>query len=118
MATTAPKDQVDKDRVRGVADTARQVADTVAGAAGEVTARLPEAASTTREAFDEANRMVHSGSDQTLQVVGALSMGFAAGLLVGGANRVLVVAALAPAALIGATYIERVNGGAPGSQGR
>jgi hypothetical protein len=118
MATTAPKDHIEKDGVRGVADTARHVADTVAGAAGEVTARLPEAASTTRDAFDEANRMVRSGSDQTLQVVGALSMGFAAGLLVGGANRVLVVAALAPAALIGATYIERINGAGSRSQGR
>lgn len=118
MAATTPKDQMDKDLGRGVADTARQVADTVAGAAGEVTARLPEAASSTREAFDEANRMIHAGSDQTLQVVGALSIGFAAGLLVGGANRVLIMAALAPAALIGATYIERTNSGSPRSQGR
>ncbi len=108
MATT-PKGTIDKSDARGVTDTARQVADTVAGVAGEVTARLPEAATTTREAIDEANRMVRSGSDQTLQVVGALSVGFAAGLLIGGANRILVIAALAPAALIGATYIERMN---------
>ena len=45
MATTS-KDTVDKSEARGVTDTARQVADTVAGVAGEVTARLPEAATT------------------------------------------------------------------------
>jgi hypothetical protein len=114
MATTTSK----TDAERGVTDRARQVADTVAGAAGELTTRLPEAANTTREAFDEANRMVRSGSDQTLQVVGALSVGFAAGLLIGGANRLLVTAALVPAALIGANYIERMNTTGPGSLGR
>jgi hypothetical protein len=94
------------------AETAQRAADTVAGMAGEMTARFPEAASSTREAFDEANRMVRSGSDETLKVVGALSLGFATGLLVGGANRILVIAALAPAALIGSALIERMNGAA------
>ena len=108
MATTQ-KESLDRADARGVTDAARQVADTVAGVAGEMTARLPEAATTTRDALGEANRMVRAGSDQTLQVVGALSIGFAAGLLVGGANRVLVLTALAPAALIGTTYIERMN---------
>ncbi len=90
--------------------TARSVVSTVAGVAGEVGARLPEAASTTRDAFDEASRLVRSGSDETLKVVCALSIGFAGGLFVAGANRLLVMAALLPAGLVGSTFIERTDG--------
>jgi hypothetical protein len=99
----------EEDGFRRLTTTARHVADTVANAASEASARLPEAASTTRHAFQEANRMVRSGSDETLKVVGALSLGFAAGLLIGGANRLLVIAALVPAALVGSEFVERMN---------
>lgn len=95
--------------IAGAAGTVAGAADVVAGAAGDVAARLPDAAATTRDTFVEANRLVQSSSDETLKVVGALSVGFAAGLLIGGAPRVLVVAALAPAGLIGATVLERMN---------
>ena len=81
---------------QGVMDTARQVADTVAGAAGDVSARLPEVASSTRDAFTEANRMVRAGSDGTLKIGGAFSIGLAVGLLLGGASRLLVILALHP----------------------
>ena len=90
-------------------ESAQRAADTVAGVAGEVSARFPEAANSTKEAFQEANRMVQSGSDETLKVVGALSLGFAAGLLIGGANRLLVIAAAVPAAFIGSALLERMN---------
>ena len=79
--------------------SAQRAADTVAGVAGEVSARFPDAANSTKEAFQEANRMVQSGSDETLKVVGALSLGFAAGLLIGGANRLLVIAAASPGSI-------------------
>ncbi len=105
--TTSRKTDADQ----GVAQTARQVADTVAGAAGEVTARLPEVATSTRDAFTEANRMVRSGSDGTLKIGGAFSIGLALGLLLGGANRLLVVLALIPAGLIGTTLVERAESG-------
>jgi hypothetical protein len=94
----------------GIAETARSVASGVADAANDVGARLPEVAQSTRDAFAEANRMVHGGSDQTLKLVGALSVGLAVGLLVGGANRILVILATLPAALIGATLVERMEG--------
>jgi hypothetical protein len=87
----------------------RQAVDAVAGVAGEVSARLPEAATTTREAFEEANRMVRAGSDQTLKIVAATSIGFASGLFLGGAPRVLVLAALLPAGLVGAALMERMD---------
>lgn len=101
-----------------VAQTVRTVADTVAGAAGDVTARVPEVAQTTREAFGEATRLVQRGSDETLKVVGAASIGFAVGLLVGGANRLLIIASLIPAALIGATMVERNDSGATSTRSR
>ena len=104
----------DPDPMTRLSTTAKQAADTVAGAAGEVAARFPEAATSTREAigeanraFQEANRMVRAGSDETLKVVGAASIGLATGLLLGGANRLLVIAALVPAALVGSEYVQR-----------
>jgi len=101
-STTSSDDQ-------GIAQTARNVADSVAGAAGEVTSRIPEVTQSTKDALTEANRMVHRGSDDTLRIIGAASIGFAVGLLVGGANRILVIASLVPAALIGATMVERMD---------
>jgi len=94
----------------GIAQTARNVADTVAGAAGEVSARVPDVAQTARDAFVETNRMVQQGSDQTLRILGAASVGLATGLLLGGANRVLVILAMLPAALVAATLVERGDG--------
>ncbi len=116
MATTnATTERTTSDRAtsddEGLVQTARHMADTVAAAAGEATARIPEVARSTREAASEASRLVHSGSDATLRLVGATSIGFAVGLLVGGANRILVIASLLPAALIGATIVERMEGG-------
>lgn len=107
----------ENDAVTRLTTTARQAADTVAGAAGEVVARFPDAADSTREAIQEANRaiaeanrMVRAGSEEQLKVVGAASLGFATGLLFGGANRILVIAALVPAALVGAEYMQRQAG--------
>jgi hypothetical protein len=102
--TNADDSGIDK-----ITTTARQMADTVAGVAGEVSARLPEAAGTTRGAFQEANRMVRAGSDETLKVVAAFSLGFGGGLLLGGAPRALVLAALVPAALVGSEFVDRKN---------
>jgi ElaB/YqjD/DUF883 family membrane-anchored ribosome-binding protein len=112
------------DRGEGVVNAARQAADTVAGAAGEVTARLPEVAETTRQALSEATSYVQRGSDHTVKLLGATSIGFALGLLVGGANRLLVLASLIPAGIVGATMLERqdrpagAGAGKSGVQGR
>lgn len=96
---------------QGIGQTARQVAEGVAAAAGDVTARIPEVAQSARGAWEEADRIVHEGSDSTLQLVGAASVGFAVGLLVGGAHRLLVILSLIPAALIGITMVERMDRG-------
>lgn len=116
--TTTRTTRTSSDEGEGVAQTARAVADTVAGAAGDVSARLPDVAQSTKEAFNEANALVHRGSDETLRVLGAASIGLAIGLLVGGANRLLVIVAMLPAALIGATLVERSDPGLAVSAGR
>lgn len=109
MTTTTSKlDETTSGTARQVADTVSGAAGAVAGAAGEVTARIPEVAQGTRDALTEANRLVQGGSDQTLQLVASGAAGLAVGLLVGGANRILVLLALAPAALIGMNLVQRV----------
>ena len=108
--TRAIKD-VDAQETKGsaIVRTTRDVADTVASVAGDVSARLPEAAAGTGKAFGDARRMVQTGSDDSLRLVGAMSVGFAVGLLVGGANRLLVIAALVPTGLIATTLAERMQ---------
>jgi len=105
-ATNAPDTN---DTENGIMRTARDVADTVAGVAGEVGAHVPEAAAGTSKAFGDARRLVQTGSDDTLKLAGALSIGFALGLFVGGANRLLVMAALVPTGLIATTLAERMQ---------
>ena len=73
----------------------------------EAAARLPEAAATTRDALADARRTIDSGSDETLSAGTLVAFGFALGLLVGGANRLLVMRALVPAAAMGVTLLDR-----------
>jgi hypothetical protein len=104
------KDQA-KEAARDVAATTRDVANEVADRANAVAARLPEAAATTRSAVEEATRRMESGSDEALAVGASLSIGLAMGLLLGGANRLLVVLALIPATAMSFTLLDRYAGG-------
>ncbi|MEA2619272.1 MAG: hypothetical protein QOC97_45 [Chloroflexota bacterium] len=79
----------------------------VKGAASDAVARLPDVAATTRSAIEDANRQMRAGSDEMLAVGTILSFGFAMGLLIGGASRILVAAALTPAAAMGLTMLDR-----------
>jgi hypothetical protein len=96
---------------------ARSVADGVAGAAGSVVNALPDAAASTRAAVDEAARRIEAGSDEMLTVGTTFSLGLALGLLIGGANRILVAAALIPVAAIGMTLIDRGGRGRRSARG-
>jgi hypothetical protein len=113
MATTTSTATKELDALEtqgnGIMQTARDVADTVAGVAGEVGARFPEAAAGTSKALGDAGRLIQTGSDDTLKLAGAMSVGFALGLFVGGANRLLVIAALVPTGLIATTLAERMQ---------
>jgi hypothetical protein len=96
-------------RTAAVGDAVADAAGTVRGAAEDAVARLPEVAATTRSAIEDANRQMRAGSDEMLSVGSVLSFGFAMGLLIGGASRLLVVAALIPAAAMGLTLMDRVS---------
>ena len=105
--TSGVKD--DASRTAAVGDAVAEAAETVRGAANEAVARLPEVAATTRSAIEEANRQMRAGSDEMLSVGSVLSFGFAMGLLIGGASRLLVAVALIPAAAMGLTLMDRVS---------
>lgn len=95
----------------GPAQTAKAVAGNVGNVANEAVARLPEATQATRQAVEDANRAIQGGSDEALMAGTTLSVGLALGLLLGGANRLLVILALIPAAAMGFTLLDRSQSG-------
>lgn len=96
---------------RDLGATTRDVANEVADRASSVAARLPDAAASTRGAVEEAARRMEAGSDEMLAVGASLSLGLAIGMLIGGANRLLVAVALIPATAMGFTLLDRYSGG-------
>jgi hypothetical protein len=97
-----------------LADAAGTVKDVAADAA----ARLPEVAATTRTAIEDANRQLRAGSDEMLTVGSALSFGLAGGLLLGGASRFVVAAALLPAAMMALAMLDRSSRSSRPTSGR
>jgi len=113
--TTTPRSSAETDdSVQQAKEAVRDAADTVRSVANDAVARLPEAAATTRDALADARRTIDSGSDETLSAGTLVAFGFALGLLIGGANRLLVVLALIPAAAMGLTLLDRQSS-RPGS---
>ncbi|TME80236.1 MAG: hypothetical protein E6I45_11240 [Chloroflexi bacterium] len=97
----------------GRTEEARQMLDDVAGTvrtrAQDVAARLPEAAEATRSALDQASQQLERSSTDSLMTGAAFSLGMVTGLILAGANRLLIAIALLPAAAMGATLIDRWN---------
>jgi hypothetical protein len=119
MATTqdmertsaAGADQGIRRRVGVMGDAVSTAAGSAAAAASEAMAQVPAMAGSARTVLVDTNRQIRMGSDEILIVGGALSFGFAMGLLFGGANRLMVAAAMLPAASMGLTILERANQG-------
>jgi hypothetical protein len=105
MATTNRSTPVATD---GADDAARRLIDTVAEVSAGAGQRLADAAGGAGGMVGDADRMLRDSSDQTLGVIGALSLGFAGGLLVSGSNRLLIGAALTPAVLVAAAAWDRL----------
>ena len=99
-----------EENARGAHSNIADAADAVRTAANEVAVRIPDAAATTRSAIDEVDRQLKGGSDEMLSAGTTLTFGLAIGLLIGGANRLLVAAALVPVAAMGLTLLGRANG--------
>jgi hypothetical protein len=119
MAASQPTTRPDNDvesTAREIASATRDVATEVADKASAVASRLPEAAATTRSAVEEAARRMEAGSDEMLAMGASLSLGLAIGMLLGGANRILVALALIPVTAMGFTLLNRTNGGRPSSR--
>ncbi len=95
---------------RGARANIGEAAVAVKDAANDVVAKLPEAAATTRTALVEVDRQLRVSSDEMLSAGATLSFGLAIGLLIGGANRLLVAFALVPVAAMGLTLLGRSNG--------
>ena len=93
--------------ISAAATRLEDVSDTVRSVASDVATRLPDAAAATRDALAEADRQMRSGSDEMLAMGATLSFGLAVGLLLGGANRVLIAIALAPVAAMALTLFGR-----------
>jgi hypothetical protein len=111
MAATRTDGERTRTRVesRDLIGGARTVAEGVGAAAGTVASALPEAAATTRAAVDQAARRIEAGSDEMLTIGTAFSLGLSIGLLVGGANRLLVAGGLVPTAAMGLTLLDRAQ---------
>ena len=109
--TSSSRDPGDLSQNGGPAETARAVAGNVANVAEQAVSKLPDATQSTRAAVEEANRAIQSGSDEALMAGTTLSVGLALGLLLGGANRLLVILALIPAAAMGFTLLDRSQTG-------
>ena len=112
MATTVTRSELDEqtgktNRLEATTAAVSDAADAVKTAAADAASRLPDMAVTTRAALEDANRRIQAGTDEMLTVGAALSFGFAVGLLVGGANRMVVAAALVPVATMGLTLLDR-----------
>jgi hypothetical protein len=105
--TTASRATDTTSKTEAVGGAVSDAAGTVKGVASDAVARLPDVAATTRSAIEDANRQMRAGSDEMLAVGTILSFGFALGLLIGGASRILVAAALTPAAAMGLTMLDR-----------
>ncbi len=97
----------DRSRLGTVVDSAGDAAENVRGVANDAVAKLPDVAATTRSAIEDANRQMRAGSDEMLSIGSALSFGLAMGLLIGGAARLVVAAALIPAAMMSLTLFDR-----------
>jgi hypothetical protein len=119
MTTTVKRTVTDEPtRTRTRRATAAAIATDAAGAAKvaaeDVATRLPGMAAMGRSAFDDATRRIDASSDEMVRLGTAAGFGFAVGLLVGGANRLLVGAAFVPVGMLGMALLERSTGNRTG----
>jgi hypothetical protein len=96
----------------------RTAGDQVGGAVTTVRETVPEVARVSRDFLDDAMKRIESGSDQQVSAGVTLSLGLAIGMLVGGAPRIFVAAALVPVAAMGLVLMDRRAMGRPATASR
>lgn len=82
-------------------------ADEVRGALQGVSRQVPQVARASRGALDDLYRMIDSSSDERVTAGVTLSLGLAIGMLLGGANRLLIALSLIPVAVTGLVMADR-----------
>ena len=105
MATTTTRTTATEDVVAG----ANRIAETISDVSAEAGERLTVMAGSASEAVRDADRSLRQSSDQTLGIVAGAALGFASGLLVSGAHRLLVILSLLPVLLVGLAAMERLD---------
>ena len=83
--------------------TVRQIGSALQGVGRSV----PDVARASRSAVDDLVHTIEAGSDERVSAGVTLSLGLAIGMLIGGAPRVLILAALAPVAVMGLALADR-----------
>ena len=105
MASSTTERPAEEQARTAVRDAVRTLGD----ATDEVESRLGTAAEVTTAGVRATSDALRQRSDATLGLLGAFAVGLTTGLLVGGAPRLLTVASLVPAALVGGVILERVD---------
>jgi hypothetical protein len=82
----------------------------VSGAIQGVSRQVPQVARASRGAIDDLYRMIDSSSDERVTAGVTLSLGLAIGMLLGGANRLLIALSLIPVAVTGFVMADRRMG--------
>ena len=91
----------------GAQDAAQDAADMVKSTYDRAAERFPEVADTAQTAARDTQRALERMPNQGLLVGTSFSIGLGTGLFMSGANRMLVLLALAPAAAMVATLLGR-----------
>jgi hypothetical protein len=107
MATQTTTTEVQSTRRQAAARSAMFDAQSALRDLGEA---MPDMARASRGLMIDAMRAIERGSDDRLSAGATLSLGLAIGMLIGGAPRLLIVLALAPAAAIGLQIVDRQKG--------
>jgi len=91
--------------------TVEAAADQVRGALQGVSQQVPQVARASRGAIDDLYRMIDTSSDERVTAGVTLSLGLAIGMLLGGANRLLIALSLIPVAITGFVMADRRSPG-------
>jgi hypothetical protein len=93
--------------VEGAIDQLPDIIDAARSGAAQLTDGLPGAMDVARTSAQETTLSLQTMPDPTLRILVAASLGFAAGLYLTGAPRLVTLAAIAPAAIVAVAILSR-----------
>ena len=100
-----------RDAVGGALDQVPALIETARSSAEQVAEHAPEAIERARVGTQQATTSLQTMPDSTLRMLAGVSVGVAGGLGLAGAPRLVILAALAPAFLVGGAIATRPGGG-------